>query len=86
MRGSSSAAPIVTRQSQRQLARHRHVVDAFLAAAHGGDIAGLLAFLDPGVVRWADRVALPPGAPAEIHGAQAVAEEAVACGRRGQFA
>jgi RNA polymerase sigma factor (sigma-70 family) len=54
--------------------RHRHLVDAFVAAARGGDLKALLAVLDPDVVRRADRAALPAG-PAELRGAQAVAEE-----------
>src|SRR5215467_548558 len=37
------------------LARQREVVDAFLAAARGGDMGALLAVLDPGVVARADR-------------------------------
>jgi RNA polymerase sigma factor (sigma-70 family) len=54
--------------------RQRHVADAFLAAARGGDIEALVAVLDPDVVRRADRAALPAG-PAELRGAQSVAEE-----------
>ncbi|MFI9007785.1 sigma-70 family RNA polymerase sigma factor [Actinosynnema sp. NPDC053489] len=57
--------------------RHRHVVDAFLAAARAGDFAALLAVLAPDVVRRADPTALPPGAPAEVRGAHAVAAETV---------
>ncbi|KUF19605.1 sigma-70 family RNA polymerase sigma factor [Streptomyces silvensis] len=60
-----------------ELARHRHVVEAFLAAARGGDLDALLAVLAPDVVRRADPAALPPGAAAEIHGADAVARETV---------
>src|SRR5829696_1700365 len=56
------------------LTRQRHLVDAFLAATRGGDLNTLLAVLDPDVVRRADRAALPAG-PAELRGAQAVAEE-----------
>jgi RNA polymerase sigma factor (sigma-70 family) len=65
------------------LARHRHVVDAFLAASRDGDIEGLLAVLAPDVVR---RVAVPAGAPAEIHGARAVAEETRANAALARFA
>jgi RNA polymerase sigma-70 factor (ECF subfamily) len=50
------------------LARHRAVVDAFLAATRGGDIEALLAVLAPDVVRRADRGAL-------LRGARAVVEE-----------
>ncbi|QQQ73500.1 sigma-70 family RNA polymerase sigma factor [Saccharothrix sp. 6-C] len=57
--------------------RHRHVVDAFLAAARAGDFDALLAVLDPDVVRRADPAALPPGAATEVRGAHAVAAETV---------
>lgn len=68
------------------LTRQRHVVDAFLAAARGGDMHALLAVLDPNVVRRADRAALPVGAATELRGAQAVAEETVTNSRRARFA
>jgi RNA polymerase sigma-70 factor (ECF subfamily) len=59
-------------------------VNAFLAAARGGDFAGLLAVLDPGVVLCADQAAVlasasrqagdaPKLAP-EVRGAAAVAD------------
>jgi RNA polymerase sigma-70 factor (ECF subfamily) len=58
----------------RDLARQREVVAAFLAAARSGDMQGLLAILDPDVVFRADT---GPGA-APLHfpvlGARAVAE------------
>lgn len=64
-------------------ARHRAVVDAFLAASRNGDFAALVALLDPGVVFRADAAAIAmsrarpsPGAPIlapEIHGPQEVA-------------
>lgn len=54
-------------------ARQREVLHAFLAASKGGDMAALLAVLDPGVVFRADAVAARMGAPAEIRGAEAVA-------------
>ena len=44
------------------LARQREVVDAFLAAARGGDFDALLAVLDPDVVVRADGGAVPAGA------------------------
>ncbi|MFB7916932.1 sigma-70 family RNA polymerase sigma factor [Streptomyces sp. NPDC056061] len=50
-------------------ARRREVVDAFLAAARGGDFAALLAVLDPDVV-------LRPDADAPVRGAAAVARRA----------
>ena len=59
------------------VAWHRRVVEAFIAAARGRDLAGLLAVLDPDVVRVADPAAVPAGARLELHGAQDVAEETV---------
>jgi RNA polymerase sigma factor (sigma-70 family) len=58
------------------LARQREVVDAFLAAARGGDFDALLAVLDPDVVLRIDRGAFPRGASREVRGAQAVLEHA----------
>ena len=49
------------------------MAEAFLAASRGGDLAGLLAVLDPDVVLHADPAAAPPGAPVVLHGARAVA-------------
>jgi RNA polymerase sigma-70 factor (ECF subfamily) len=69
-----------------ELTRQREVVDAFLAAARGGDIDALLAVLDPDVVVRADRGAVAPGAPREVRGARAVAEQAMTFSRLGQFA
>jgi RNA polymerase sigma-70 factor (ECF subfamily) len=62
------------RTADADLALRRRLVDAYLAAARGGDMRGLLEVLDPDVVRRADRLALPAGAPAEVRGARAVAE------------
>jgi len=67
------------------LARQRHLIVAFLAATRGGDLNTLLAVLDPDVVRRADRAALPAG-PAELWGAQAVAEETRVFSRRARSA
>jgi RNA polymerase sigma factor (sigma-70 family) len=63
------------------LRSQRAVVDAFLAAARGGDFAALLAVLDPDVVVRADRGAVAAGASREVRGAPAVAEEALAFAR-----
>ncbi|MBH1938490.1 sigma-70 family RNA polymerase sigma factor [Streptomyces sp. AV19] len=71
---------------EADLARQRDVVDAFLAAARGGDLDGLLAVLAPGVVRRADPAALPPGVPAEVRGARAVIRETAVLGRRARHA
>jgi RNA polymerase sigma-70 factor, ECF subfamily len=59
--------------SGADVASHRKVVDAFLAAARSGDMAGLLAVLDPDVVLHADRAAVRLGGIAELSGAEAVA-------------
>src|SRR5215216_4569120 len=64
------------------LTRQRDVVDAFLAAARGGDFEALLAVLDPDVVLRSDRPALPTGAPRETYGAAAVARRAMVGGAR----
>jgi RNA polymerase sigma factor (sigma-70 family) len=59
------------------LTRQREVVDAFLAAARGGDFDALLAVLDPDVMLRSDRAARRPGVPAEVRGAATVAQQAV---------
>ena len=64
-------------------ARQREVVDAFLAASRDGDLGALLAVLDPDVVLRADPGAA--GAPREIRGARAVAEQARAFSHLGRF-
>src|SRR5215210_1564237 len=68
--------------SNADLSRQREVVDAFLAAARGGDFDALLAVLDPEVVLRSDRGAISSGAPREIRGAAAVARRAVVGGAR----
>ncbi len=68
------------------LARQRKVVNAFLAAARGGDFDALLAVLDPDVMVRADRAAGPPGALREVRGARAVAQQALTFSRRARFA
>jgi RNA polymerase sigma factor (sigma-70 family) len=55
-------------------AQRRAVVDAFVAASREGDLEGLVAVLDPGVVLRADREPAIHG----IRGARAVASQAVA--------
>ncbi|MEU1284363.1 sigma-70 family RNA polymerase sigma factor [Kitasatospora sp. NPDC005856] len=67
------------------LAGHRRVVEAFLAAARGGDLADLLAVLAPDVVRRADPAALGPGRAPVARGAQAVARETTVFGRRARY-
>jgi RNA polymerase sigma-70 factor (ECF subfamily) len=56
------------------LTQQRKVVDAFLAAARGGDFDALLAVLDPDVVLRADDAAVQAGASREVRGAAAVAD------------
>jgi hypothetical protein len=69
------------------LARQREVLDAFLAAARGGDFEALLAVLDPDVVFRVDRTAVPGGAEAlEFRGARVVAKNALAFAERSRFA
>jgi RNA polymerase sigma-70 factor (ECF subfamily) len=60
-------------KTSSDVASQRRVVDAFLAAARSGDIAGLLAVLDPDVVLRADRTAQRLGDVAELRGAETVA-------------
>ena len=61
------------------LGRQREVVNAFFAAARGGDFDGLVALLDPDVVVRADFGARPQAAraPEVVYGAQAVASQAI---------
>ena len=55
--------------------RQREIVDAFLAAARGGDFDALLALLDSDVVLRADTATVQGGAAASVvRGAAAVAE------------
>ncbi len=67
VKGSGAAPPDRDRQRQRQ------VIDAFFAAARGGDFDGLMALLDPNVVLRADFGRRPAPAPAVTRGPSAVA-------------
>jgi RNA polymerase sigma factor (sigma-70 family) len=67
------------------LARQREVVDAFFAAARGGDFDALVAVLDPDVVVRADLGAVAPAMPRMVGGAQAVAEQALSFARLALF-
>ncbi len=53
------------------------VVDAFLAAAREGDFERLLAVLDPDVVVRSDGGSARSGLTSQVHGARAVAEQAM---------
>jgi RNA polymerase sigma-70 factor (ECF subfamily) len=55
------------------VSRQREIVDAFLAAARGGEFAALLALLDPDVVMRGDRTAARLGGFGEVHGSEPVA-------------
>jgi RNA polymerase sigma-70 factor (ECF subfamily) len=70
VRGSAAVPEI-------DLAKQREVVDAFLTAARGGDFEALVAVLDPDVVLRADTGALPGIATRVLHGAAAVASQAL---------
>jgi hypothetical protein len=59
------------------------VVDAFLAAARGGDLDALVAVLDPDVVLRVDRGAVRPGDSRAFPGARAVAGQALTFGPQG---
>jgi RNA polymerase sigma factor (sigma-70 family) len=68
-----------------RLARQRQVAEAFLAASRGGDLAGLIAVLDPDVVLTSDAVAVPGGVARTIRGAQAVARGARVAAERSRY-
>ncbi|WP_306357838.1 MULTISPECIES: sigma-70 family RNA polymerase sigma factor [unclassified Nocardia] len=72
--------------SSVDLARHRRVVEAFLDAAHTGDVEALLEILAPDVVRRADAAAVPTGTPLTAHGITRVTEDIARFGRRAAFA
>jgi RNA polymerase sigma factor (sigma-70 family) len=59
------------------LARQRRVVDAFFAAARDGDFEALVAVLHPDVVLRADGGVTRPDVSALVHGARAVAAQAM---------
>jgi RNA polymerase sigma factor (sigma-70 family) len=67
------------------LARQREVVDAFFAAARGGDFDALVAVLDPDVVLRSDGGVARPSRTAVVHGARAVAERAMTFARLSPF-
>jgi RNA polymerase sigma-70 factor, ECF subfamily len=68
----SGAAP----PPDADLDRQREVVDAFLAAARGGDFDALVSVLDPDVVLKADAGAISR-LSREVHGAETVASQAL---------
>ena len=68
-----------------RLARQRRVAEAFLAASRGGDLARLIAVLDPDVVLTSDAAAVPGGVARTIRGAQAVARGARVAAERSRY-
>jgi RNA polymerase sigma factor (sigma-70 family) len=67
------------------LARQREVVDAFFAAARGGDFDALVAVLDPDVVLRSDGGVSRPSVSVVVHGAEAVASRALMFTRLSPF-
>jgi RNA polymerase sigma factor (sigma-70 family) len=65
------------------LAARRAVVDAYVAAARGGNFDALIALLHPGVVLRSDRGPKPEGASVEVRGANDVADRAITFSRLG---
>ena len=68
---------------EADLPRQRVVVDAFFAAARGGDFEALVALLDPDVVLRSDGGMAVPTASAVVRGAEAVAGRAIMFSRPG---
>lgn len=64
-----------TVRPERDDARRREVIVAFLTAARAGDFTALLALLDPEIVVRADAAAARLGAEREQRGAEAVAQK-----------
>jgi RNA polymerase sigma-70 factor (ECF subfamily) len=58
------------------LTQQKDIVEAFLAASRGGDIARLLSLLDPGVVLRADEVSVRGSAAQQNNGAPNLVPEA----------
>jgi RNA polymerase sigma-70 factor (ECF subfamily) len=67
------------------LKRQREVVDAFFAASRNGDFDALVAVLDPDVVLRSDGGTARPRQTLVIHGARAVAGQALTSGRLSPF-
>lgn len=74
-RGRLHADPAAQPPFENRVAEHVEVVEAFLTASRGGDIATLLDLLAPDVVRRVDRALVPEDVPTELRGATEVAEE-----------
>jgi RNA polymerase sigma-70 factor (ECF subfamily) len=78
-RGRLHAGPAA---QPRRTTVHLEVVEAFLAASRGGDIADLLRLLAPDVVRTVDRALVPEDVSTTLRGARQVAEETRRFARR----
>jgi RNA polymerase sigma factor (sigma-70 family) len=61
------------KEIEPDIAEHKRVIDAFLAASQKGDFEGLLALLDPDVIGRADPTAARMGGLTEVRGAETVA-------------
>lgn len=70
---ASRARAKVTQPAPQDALADWEVVDAFLAAARGGDLTRLLTLLAPDALVTADAAALQMGTPARIEGRDAVA-------------
>ncbi|MFI8823693.1 sigma-70 family RNA polymerase sigma factor [Streptomyces sp. NPDC053431] len=71
--------------AERDVARRRSVVEAFLAATRGGDFEALVALLHPDVVLHADRMVVPTPEPIVVAGGCTVAQGAMAAVGRARF-
>jgi RNA polymerase sigma factor (sigma-70 family) len=71
-RGRLHARPAI---EPTRAGEHLKIVEAFLAASRGGDIATLIELLAPDVVRRVDPALVPEDVPTELRGARNVAEE-----------
>jgi RNA polymerase sigma factor (sigma-70 family) len=69
IRGADSTEPM----PKRQPADHAGVVQAFLRAARGGDLAALVGVLHPDIVLRADHAAVAMGSPDLVRGSEHVA-------------
>jgi RNA polymerase sigma-70 factor (ECF subfamily) len=70
-------------RSEAHRTRQRAIVDAFFAAARGGELQTLVSLLDPNVVLRADGGVRREAASAVVRGAEAVASRAIMFARPG---
>ena len=75
------ASPAGLANDNADMARNREVVRAFLAAARGGDFAGLVAVLAPDVVLHSDGGTAAPERTRVVRGAHSVATGALIASR-----